>query len=174
MFRIPPDKKARVPGLYTTGRDGKLVVDASPLGGANYGDAVFGGYSISTTAADYAMFAQMLLNKGELDGVRLLSPKTVELMATNHLPPPALASGAMSFLGPGSGYGLGVSVLMNPALKGNIGSVGEFGWSGAASTHVLIDPKEDLVALYCTQLTGADFAIRAEFATLLYQSIVGT
>jgi CubicO group peptidase (beta-lactamase class C family) len=111
----------------------------------------------------------MLLNKGQLNGVRLLSPKTVELMATNHLPAPALASGP----GPGTGYGLGVSVLMNPAEKGNVGSVGEFGWSGAASTHVLIDPKEDLVAIYCTQLMGGDFAIRAEFATLLYQSIVG-
>jgi CubicO group peptidase (beta-lactamase class C family) len=132
---------------------------------------VFGGYSISTTAADYALFAQMLLNKGQLNGVRLLSPKTVELMTTNHLPPAALASGA---LGPGTGYGLGVSVLMNPAQKGNVGSVGEFGWSGAASTHVLIDPKEDLVAIYCTQLMGGDFAIRAEFATLLYQSIVGS
>jgi len=174
MFKIPPDKKARVPSLYTPGRDGKLAVDTSPLGGPNYGDAVFGGYSISTTAADYATFAQMLLNKGQLNGVRLLSPKTVELMATNHLPPPALASGAQSFLGPGTGYGLGVSVLMNPALKGNIGSVGEFGWSGAASTHVLIDPKEDLVALFCTQLMNGDFAIRAEFATLLYQSIVAS
>jgi CubicO group peptidase (beta-lactamase class C family) len=174
MFKIPADKKPRVPGLYTTGRDGKLAVDNNPIGGANYGDAVFGGYSISTTAADYALFAQMLLNKGQLNGVRLLSPKTVELMATNHLPPPALASFATGLLGSGTGYGLGVSVLMNPALKGNLGSVGEFGWSGAASTHVLIDPKEDLVALYCTQLMGGDFAIRAEFATLLYQSIVGS
>jgi CubicO group peptidase (beta-lactamase class C family) len=173
MFKIPADKKARVPALYSVGRDGKLAVDNNPLGGANYGDAVFGGYSISTTAADYATFAQMLLNKGQLNGVRLLSPKTVELMATNHLPPAALASGAASFLGPGTGYGLGVSVLMNPAQKGNVGSVGEFGWSGAASTHVLIDPKEDLVAVYCTQLMGGDFALRAEFATLLYQSIVG-
>ena len=174
MFKIAADKKARVPSLYSVGKDGKLAVDNNPLGGANYGDAVFGGYSISTTAADYANFAQMLLNKGQFNGVRLLSPKTVELMATNHLPPPALASGAASFLGPGTGYGLGVSVLMNPALKGNIGSAGEFGWSGAASTHVLIDPKEDLVAIYCTQLMGGDFAIRAEFATLLYQSIVGS
>ena len=173
MFKIPADKKPRVPVLYAVGRDGKLAPDNNPLGGANYGDAVFGGYSISTTAADYATFAQMLLNKGQLNGTRLLSPKTVELMATNHLPPPALASGAASFLGPGTGYGLGVSVLMNPAQRGNVGSVGEFGWSGAASTHVLIDPKEDLVAIYCTQLMGGDFAIRAEFVTLLYQSIVG-
>ena len=170
MFKIPADKKARVPALYAVGRDGKLAVDTNPLGGANYGDQVFGGYSISTTASDYALFAQMLLNKGQLNNVRLLSPKTVELMATNHVPPAALAAGAF---GPGTGYGLGVSVLMNPAERGNVGSVGEFGWSGAASTHVLIDPKEDLVAIYCTQLMGGDFALRAEFATLLYQSIVG-
>ena len=68
-----------------------------------YGKAdqkVFGGYSISTTAGDYALFAQMLLNKGQLNGVRILSPKTVELMATNHLPPAAMASGGV---GPGSG-----------------------------------------------------------------------
>jgi len=62
---------------------------------------------------------------------------------------------------------------MDTAARGNIGSVGEFGWSGAASTHVLIDPKEDLVAIYCTQLMLGEPALRAEFATLLYQSIVG-
>ncbi len=169
MFKIPADKKSRVPALYTL-RDGTLAVDKNPIGGADYGEQVFGGYSISTTIGDYALFAHMLLNKGQLNGVRLLSPKTVELMATNHLPATALANGGV---GPGTGYGLGVSVLMSPAERGNIGSVGEFGWSGAASTHVLIDPKEDLVAIYCTQLLGGDFTIRSHFATMLYQSIVG-
>jgi CubicO group peptidase (beta-lactamase class C family) len=172
MFKVPADKLSRVPALYSKDRSGKLVVDTSDLG-RDYGDKVFGGLSISTTASDYAIFAQMLLNKGQLNGVRLLSPKTVELMATNHVSPAALAAGSQTIgLGPGTGYGLGVSVLMNPAERGNLGSVGEFGWSGAASTHVLIDPKEDLVAIYCTQLLG-DFAVRAEFATMLYQSIVG-
>ena len=169
MFKVPADKTARVPALYTMGRDRKLTPDTSDLG-RGYGDLVFGGYSISTTISDYALFAQMLLNKGQLNGVRLLGPKTVELMSTNHLGPAALAAGGV---GPGTGYGLGVSVLMSPAERGNIGSVGEFGWSGAASTHVLIDPKEDLVAIYCTQLMGGDFQLRAHFATLLYQSIVG-
>ena len=168
MFKIPAEKKGRVPALYAMGRDGKLAPDTSPLG-ANYGDVVAGGHSISTTIGDYALFSQMLLNKGQLNGVRLLSPKTVELMATNHLPPPAMAAGGVR---PGTGYGLGVSVLLDPAARGNVGSVGEFGWSGAASTHVLIDPKEDLVAIYCTQIT-TDMAVRAEFVTLLYQSIVG-
>jgi CubicO group peptidase (beta-lactamase class C family) len=168
MFKVPADKKSRVPGLYSMEK-GKLVPDTSPLG-SGYGDQVFGGYSISTTASDYALFAQMLLNKGQLHNVRLLSPKTVELMATNHLSPGAMASA--DILGGGTGYGLGVSVLMNPAERGNVGSAGEFGWSGAASTHVLIDPKEDLVAIYCTQIMN-DFAVRAEFVTLLYQAIVG-
>ena len=173
VFKVPSDKKSRVPMLYSTGRDGKLTPDTSALG-RDYGDVVFGGYSISTTIGDYARFAQMLLNKGQLDGARVLSPKTVELMATNHLSAAALAAPPIGIgLGPGTGYGLGVSVLMDPAERGNLGSVGEFGWSGAAATHVLIDPKEDLVALYCTQLMMGDFALRAEFATMLYQSIVG-
>jgi CubicO group peptidase (beta-lactamase class C family) len=173
MFRIPADKKARVPALYTAGQDGKI---AKATGGIadGYGNTVFGGLSISTSAGDYAKFAQMLLNKGELDGVRLLSPKTVEHMATNHLPEAAMNAGGLGIgAASGTGYGLGVSVLLDPVRRGNLGSAGEFGWSGAASTHVLIDPKEDLVAIYCTQLLGGDFGLRAEFATLVYQSIVG-
>jgi len=169
MFKIPAETTGRVPTLYVKDRDGRLALDTSEPG-RTYGDKVFGGHSISTTAGDYARFAQMLLNKGQLNGARLLSPKTVELMATNHLPPAAMAAGGV---GPGTGYGLGVSILLNQAERGNIGSAGEFGWSGAASTHVLIDPEEDLLAIYCTQLMLGDFALRAEFATLLYQSIVG-
>jgi CubicO group peptidase (beta-lactamase class C family) len=169
MCKIPAEKAGRLPTLYVRGRDGTLSLDTSEPG-RTYGEKVFGGHSVSTTVSDYALFAQMLLNKGQLNGVRLLSPKTVELMATNHLTPAVMAAGG---IGSGQGYGLGVSVLMDTAARGNIGSVGEFGWSGAASTHVLIDPKEDLVAIYCTQLMLGETALRAEFATLLYQSIVG-
>jgi len=173
MFAIPADKKSRVAALYSPGPDGKIAKAAGGLADG-YGNTVFGGLSISTTAGDYARFAQMLLDKGELDGVRLLAPKTVELMATNHLPEAAMRAGGLSIgTATGTGYGLGVSVLIDPALRGNLGSPGEFGWSGAASTHVLIDPKEDLVAIYCTQLLGGDFSLRAEFATLVYQAIVG-
>ena len=169
MFKVPAEKRPRQPGLYAMGRDGKLAPDTSTLG-RGYGDAAFGGHSISTTIGDYALFAQMLLNKGQLNGARLLSPKTVDLMSTNHLPAAAMAAGGVR---PGTGYGLGVSVLLDPAASGNLGSMGEFGWSGAANTHVFIDPREDLVAIYCTQLMLTDFSLRSEFATLLYQSIVG-
>jgi CubicO group peptidase (beta-lactamase class C family) len=65
-------------------------------------------------------------------------------------------------------------MLVEKAERGKVGSVGEFGWSGAAATHVIIDPKEDLVALYCTQLRFGDFALRSEVVTLLYQAIVGS
>jgi CubicO group peptidase (beta-lactamase class C family) len=172
-FQIPAAQRARIPALYGPGANGKFTPDTSPLG-RNYGDLVFGGYSISATAHDYVRFAQMLLNKGKLDGERLLSPKTVELMASNHLSDQAMTTVNTPpvILGQGAGYGLGVSVLLDPAKHGNLGSAGEFGWSGAASTHVLIDPKEDLVAVYCTQLMG-DYALRSEFVTLLYQSIIG-
>jgi CubicO group peptidase (beta-lactamase class C family) len=172
VFAIPTDKAARMPSLYAPGPEGKLAPAEGALA-EEYGKVAFGGYSISSTAADYVRFAQMLLNKGELDGVRLLSPKTVELMTVNHTPERALAAQGPIALSPGTGYGLGVSVLMDPALRGNIGSAGEFGWSGAASTHFLVDPKEDLIAIYLTQLMGGDMALRAEFATLVYQSIVG-
>lgn len=75
MFKVPADKQSRVPALYTTDRTGKMVVDTSDLA-RDYGDKVFGGYSISTTISDYALFAQMLVNKGQLNGVRLLSPRS--------------------------------------------------------------------------------------------------
>jgi CubicO group peptidase (beta-lactamase class C family) len=172
IFSIPADKQARMPALYSANPDGKL----QPAKGAlaeNYGAAAFGGHSISATADDYVRFAQMLLNKGELNGVRLLSPKTVELMTMNHVPERALANQGPIALSSGTGYGLGVSVLSDPAQRGNIGSAGEFGWSGAASTHFLVDPKEDLIAIYLTQLMGGDFALRAEFVTLVYQAIIG-
>jgi CubicO group peptidase (beta-lactamase class C family) len=169
FFRLPAEARSRMPPEYVVGQDGKLARSPSPLA-QSYGDIALGGFSISTTAHDYAKFALMLLNGGELNGVRLLSPKTVELMSENHLTEAAMAAGGVS---PGTGYGLGVAVLLDTAAKGNLGSVGEFGWSGAASTHVLIDPEEDLVAIYCTQLFGGDLALRAEFATLFYQAIVG-
>lgn len=176
-FKIPSELEGRVPTLYAPpppgAQGGTLTVDTSPLG-TNYGDLVFGGFSISSTASDYVIFAQMLLNKGRLNGVQLLGPKTVELMTTNHLDEAALNSPSeLVSLGAGRGYGLGVSVMMDPARFGNLGSAGEYGWSGGASTHFIVDPKEDLVAIYATQLMGGDFRIRSEWLTLLYQSIVG-
>jgi len=173
IFKMTADMKARVPTLYSAGANGKIEPAENGVLTSSYGDAAFGGHSISSTGRDYARFAQMLLNGGELNGARLLSPKTVELMTVNHLPERALSSPGSIGLNGGSGYGLGVSVLANTARNGNIGSAGEFGWSGAASTHFLVDPKEDLVAIYLTQLMAGDAGLRSEFVTLVYQSIIG-
>jgi CubicO group peptidase (beta-lactamase class C family) len=147
---------------------------AGSFGGyGRYTTIPFGGLSLSSTAMDYALFAQMLLNGGELNGVRLLGSKTVELMTTNNLPPnipgigfaPGLSNGA-------TGYGLGVSVLLNPALAENVGSKGNFGWAGAASTWVAMDPKEDMVLLLMAQSMAQDPDFAPRFQTLVYQALV--
>jgi CubicO group peptidase (beta-lactamase class C family) len=148
--------------------------NSSPLPGgyARYTDIPFGGLSMSSTAMDYALFGQMLVNGGELNGTRLLGTKTVELMTSNNLPPsiPGISLG-----GPPSsatGYGLGVSVTLSPAAAGNLGSKGTFGWAGAASTWAILDPEEDLVLILMTQYMVADFDFAARFQTLAYQAIV--
>lgn len=123
-----------------------------------------------STAMDYARLSQMLLNKGQLEGTRILGEKTVELMAQNHLPP---GIGTLAEYGnaPGVGYGLGVSVVLDPAAEGNLSSAGAFGWTGAATTRFIIDPEEDLVAILMVQKWPYDARLLDEFQTLVYQSI---
>ena len=148
--------------------------NASPLaaGYGRYTDIPFGGLSISSTAMDYALFGQMLVNGGELNGKRLLGTKTVELMTSNNLPSniPGISLG-----GPPSGatgYGLGVSVTLDLPAAGNLGSKGTFGWAGAASTWAILDPEEDLVLILMSQYMVADVDFAARFQTLAYQAIV--
>jgi CubicO group peptidase (beta-lactamase class C family) len=147
-----------------------------PLGAgyARYTDIPFGGLSLSSTAMDYARFGQMLVNGGELDGTRLLGTKTVELMTSNNLPSniPAISLGAPGLGAGGLAYGLGVSVTLDPAAAGNLGSKGTFGWAGAASTWAILDPEEDLVLILMAQYMVADFDFAGRFQTLAYQAIV--
>jgi CubicO group peptidase (beta-lactamase class C family) len=117
----------------------------------------------------------MLINGGELNGTRLLGTKTVELMTSNNLPPsiPGINVGAPGIPStPSLGYGLGVSVLLDPARAGNLGSKGTFGWAGAASTWAILDPEEDLVLILMAQYMVADFDFAGRFQTLAYQAIV--
>jgi CubicO group peptidase (beta-lactamase class C family) len=157
-------------------RDGNPPRNAppGPLGGyARYTTVPFGGLSLSSTAMDYAQFGQMLVNGGELDGVRILGRKTVELMTSNNLPPNIPGIGFAPGTGnPATGYGLGVSVLLNPALAENLGSKGNFGWAGAASTWAIMDPVEDMVLLLMTQYLPSDASFAGLFQTLAYQAIV--
>ena len=115
---------------------------------------------------------QMLLNGGDLDGVRLLGPKTIELMITDHLPPGVdLRLGRLRLAG--YGFGLGFRVRDDLAESQMPGSLGEYGWLGAHGTYFLIDPEEELVAMFLPQLRGSGFfPIRRQFNNVVYQALV--
>jgi CubicO group peptidase (beta-lactamase class C family) len=170
VFGIPKEYISRYTTNYAPARGGGLEPIDKPESSnyARFYDHPFGGLSLSSTAMDYYLFSQMLLNQGKLGTARLLGKKTVELMTSNNLPPAIPDIGIIG----GTGYGLGVSVLLDTARSGNLGSQGQFGWGGAATTSVFIDPKEDLVAIYCTQLMGGDMTLVNQFKTLVYQSII--
>ena len=137
-----------------------------------------GGGGLVGTAADYLRFCTMLLNKGELDGVRVLGRKTVEYMTTNHLS----SGGDLTSMGrprfsetsyDGIGFGLGFSVMLDPAKAHVMGSPGEFAWGGAASTMFWVDPAEELIGMLMTQLIpSATYPVRREMKVLTYQALV--
>ena len=126
-----------------------------------------GGGGAVSTAGDYARFSQMLLNGGQLDGIRLLSRKTVELMTADHL-------GDIKFASmPGHGFGLGFAVRKAPGMYDHPGSVGEYTWSGAFGTHFWVDPKEQLVAVWMVQVPLRQLSYyRGAFKDLVMQAIV--
>jgi CubicO group peptidase (beta-lactamase class C family) len=130
-----------------------------------------GGGGLVSTTADYLRFAQLLLNRGELDGVRLLNRKTMQLMTTNHLS----ATQLPFWLGPtpmvGTGFGLGFSMRLNDD-SGTLGSTGMYGWGGAAGTFFRVDPQEDMICLYMPQLMGGVEPISAVFQNVVYQAVV--
>ncbi len=137
-----------------------------------------GGGGLVSTAGDYLRFCQMLANGGELDGVRLLGPKTVDLMSMNHLPggqdltDMAIASFSET-QNAGNGFGLGVAVHVDQAKSKQLSSVGTYYWGGAASTIFWIDPIEDLIVIFMTQLMpSATYDFRRQLHSLVYSSIV--
>ena len=117
----------------------------------------------------------MLRGKGEFDGNRLLSAKTVELMTRNHLPGDLASMGQRTFaetVFEGVGFGLGFAVMLNPARAQVLSTPGEYSWGGAASTAFWVDPKEELTVIILTQLLPSDtYPLRREARTLVYQSI---
>ena len=133
---------------------------------------VRGGLGLFSTAGDYMRFAQMLVNNGTLDGERLLSRKTLELMHSNHLPPELLPFELLGQPHPGMGFGLGSRVMLDVAQTGGTGSVGEYGWAGAAKTYYWVDPVEELVGVFMTQyMTGVLLPDR-DLRSLTYQAII--
>ncbi|MBU6348781.1 MAG: beta-lactamase family protein [Chloroflexi bacterium] len=170
-FYVPAEKCGRFAATYGPGEQGGLkLLDGTQTG--HYlqpATCPFGGSGLVSTAGDYLRFAQMLLNRGELDGVRLLGRKTVELMTTNGLPP-----GLHPFDDSASGFGLGVSVLMDLGRSAALGSVGNYGWGGAANTNFWVDPQEQIVGLLMLQYMPSDtYPVVADFRNQVYQALVG-
>ncbi|HEU5209662.1 MAG TPA: serine hydrolase domain-containing protein [Longimicrobiales bacterium] len=154
-FFLPAAKRDRLATVYGINESDRLVraPDASTtVGQGEYVDgprkSFSGGAGLLSTAGDYARFLQMLLQGGTLDGVRILSPKSVQLMTVNH-------TGDLYPWEEGVGFGLGVFVVMDLGERGTLGSVGEFGWNGAYHTAAWVDPQERLVVVYLTQVIPA-------------------
>lgn len=171
QFYLPPSRRERLATVYSM-RDGELERAPAPGGSVGQGGYVngprrvhSGGAGLLSTAQDYARFLQMLLNGGELDGQRLLSPKTVELMTVSHL-------GDIEF-NAGQGFGLGFYVVEDLGTRGVPGSVGEFGWGGAYHSTYWVDPAEALIVVHLTQLIPAgDVDDQGKIRTLVYQALV--
>ncbi len=188
-FGVPDGDLGRLSAMYglpdLIGRDydGNQLVEAA-LGGFNERidvsatyptDApdVFarGGLGLFSTIGDYHRFAQLLGNGGVHEGERLLSRKTLELMHANHLPPQLIPFEVLGRPMPGMGFGLGSRVMLDVAQSAGPGSVGEFGWAGAAKTYYWVDPAEDLIGVFmCQYMTGVEMPDR-DFRSLVYQAI---
>ncbi len=164
VFGVPEERAARFATLYSPNPQGGIVPTPNGANYAHFTNRPFGGVSLSGTPEDYLRFAQMLLDGGTFDGQRILSRKTVELMSADHL-------GSVATRWPGYGFGLGVGVLKDTAAYGQLGSAGQYGWSGYATTTVIIDPKESLVAMYFEQVLPEDYALLADWTNLVYQAI---
>jgi CubicO group peptidase (beta-lactamase class C family) len=170
-FHVPGAKRGRLAKVYEKGEDGRLrpvkwLLDEDPVTPPKLES---GGGGLFSTTGDYARFMQMLLNGGQLDGVRLLSRKTVEVMTTNQL---GFASSPTLGDDASSGFGLGGAVRVDLARGGTLGSVGQFGWSGMATTYANLDPREKTVALLFVQhLPFDEHKLFGRFSTLFYQAI---
>lgn len=179
FFTVPEGKRDRLAQLYApVGTSGKGffarptaegLEPAAPMVSASYINGApmeSGGGGLVSTSRDYLRFAQMLLNGGELDGVRLLSPKTIELMTANHL-----GDIPMGFNQRGAGFGLGFGLVLDPAEVGEVSSAGEYNWGGAAGTTFWVDPQEDLIGLFMVQSLPHRTRLRSEFKVLTYQAL---
>ncbi|MBS0282245.1 MAG: serine hydrolase, partial [Proteobacteria bacterium] len=175
---VPAAKRDRLSTCYYV-KDGKLLVfdDGQHSTYAQPPLLESGGGGLAGTAKDYLRFCRMLLNGGELDGARLLSPKTVALMTMNHLPggrtmtemmPLTTAFNESGYAG--VGYGLGVGVTENVVATGLPGTKGEYSWGGAAGTYFFNDPKEELAVVFMTQVLFAPdrIKLRRDLRALVY------
>ncbi|WP_448544943.1 serine hydrolase domain-containing protein [Roseiflexus sp.] len=188
-FYVPPEKRHRLAAMYGVGDLGARGMTILHMF-SNWQQGILeridpqesypvdqpetfarGGHGLFSTVQDYMRFALMLLNGGTLDGTRILGRKTLELMHANHIPLALLPWDIAGIAYPGYGFGLGSRVLMDVGLSGMPGTVGEFGWAGAATTYYWVDPAESFAGVFMTQYQGLDEPQR-DFRALAYQAIV--
>ena len=174
-FHVPSDKIDRLCPIYESDAEGlpRLIQHADVANGDVRlpTSCPSGGGGLVSTAADYLRFANMLLNGGELDGARLVSPITIERMTTNAAPQSMLPL-KIGIERYGYGFGLGFRVMVDVGRANGYSSLGEFGWSGAANTHVVIDPRQQLITLMMTQMWSSEpHRPRSIYPNLVYQAI---
>ena len=176
-FHVRPESMPRFCAAYAYDRERNLrpFDDSVESAFARPPAIASGGGGLVSTAADYMRFCRMILNRGTLDGARLLGRKTVSLMTSNHLPGDLAAMGTPRFAETsytGIGFGLGFSVMLEPARAQILGSPGEVSWGGLASTAFWIDPAEDLAVVLMTQLIPSSaLPIRRELRVLTYAAL---
>jgi CubicO group peptidase (beta-lactamase class C family) len=181
-FTVPPDKLARFAANYVRlpgSTEATLADDPADSPYARPVTFLSGGGGLVSTAADYFRFAEMLRRGGELEGKRILGPRTIAYMTRNHLPD---GQDLASLATPGSfsetryegvGYGLGVAVITDPVRAQVLTSAGEYGWGGLASTVFWVNPAEDLVVIFFTQLMpSTTFDFRGQLKAIIYGAIV--
>ena len=180
-FQVPADKLDRVPDCYAWVPETRMkLYDAGATSAwARRPDYYSGGGGLVSTIGDYHRFARMLLGGGELDGARIVAPHTVKLMTANHLPNGGDLTTCSTSLfseaeNAGVGFGLGFAVSLDPAATLVPGNAGEFYWGGMFSTAFLVDPVDDIVMIFMTQLMPSSaYPVRRELKTMIYSALVG-
>ena len=178
-FTVAPEKAHRLAANYQRQPDKTIALIDDPERSPYLKKPTFlsGGGGLASTTADYLRFCEMLRRGGELDGTRILGRRTIELMARNHLSGNRtltdMAIGAFSETAyEGIGFGLGFATTLDNVASGTLGQ-GDFYWGGAASTIFWVDPTEDLVVIFMTQLMpSATFNFRGQLKNIVYSSIV--
>ena len=178
-FYCPDEKQDRLAALYSAHAKTRLATraDAVDRGTHKMPAADGGGGGLVSTMGDYVRFAEMLRGGGEFNGQRLLSSRTVDYMGSTHLPEDADLTSFGRPLGAandydGIGFGLGVSVTIDPVATKTAGSFGDFGWGGAAATFYWVDPVEDLTVTFMTQLMMSPHTFSRQLKQLVHQALV--
>ena len=174
-FHVPPEKAHRLAQIYRSDAiyDPQFIAPDQVANGDVRVPTLCpsGGGGLVSSTTDYLRFATMLINGGELDGARIVSPMTIRRMTTNAVPMSRLPL-RIGIERYGYGFGLGFRVMLDEGVANGYSSPGEYGWSGAANTHVVTDPKQELITLMMTQhWSEQSHPPRSIFPNLVYQAI---